>query len=391
MSDDPSASKPVRPDFSSIDRIVASSIGAQHLPGAVVAIGHGGEIAFLQAYGMRAVSPASEPMTTDTIFDMASLTKPTITALAVMQLWERTYFQLDEPVSRFLPTFARNGKGAVTIRDLLTHYSGLPPDLPLVPDWSGKDRAIALAMAARLDHPPGIRFVYSDINYIVLGLLVERLAGEPLDRYADRFILAPLDMTQSKFLPMSRLSPALRDRIAPTQWIWPAAGPAPEMLRGVVHDPTSRRMGGVAGHAGLFSCARDMSHYAQSLLDRLAGRCSAFPLRQDTLRLMTSPQQPPLENDRRRTSDLRGLGWDIDTHYSSPRGHFFPLGSFGHTGFTGTSLWLDPASGTFVLVLTSRVHPDGASHGIIPLRRDLADAAARALGIGGPVVRHAAG
>ena len=361
--------------FFAIDGIVDRTIATQGLAGAVVLVGHDGAIAFHRAYGLRALVPAREAMTEDTIFDMASLTKPTVTTVAVMQFYEQGRFGLDDPVARHLPAFAANGKQAVTMRNLLTHYSGLPPDLPLREAWTGRDAAVALAMASPLDNPPGTKFVYSDINFITLGLLVEQWSGLTLDRYAQTHILGPLGMTDSGFLPLTSFDAARIARIAPTQQVWQADGGPPVVLRGVVHDPTSRRMGGVAGHAGLFSDARDMAHYAQALLDRLAGRSSDFPLRRETLILMTRPQSPP------GRTDLRGLGWDIDTHYSSNRGTVFPKGSFGHTGYTGTSLWLDPGSDSFVLVLTNRVHPDGGGHGIIALRRDIATAAALALGV----------
>ncbi|RFP00749.1 serine hydrolase [Komagataeibacter xylinus] len=302
-------------------------------------------------------------MTWDTVFDMASLTKPVITAPCVMRLWEQGRFGLDDPVSRYLPQFAAAGKSTITIRHLLTHYSGLPPDLDLTRPWQGRDAAFDLTMRAAPTRPPGSGFVYSDINFITLGFLVEKLSGMTLDAYATRFILAPLGLRQSRFLPPDTWSA----RIAPTQ-----ADERGQMLRGRVNDPSARRMGGVAGHAGLFSTAGDMCLYAQALLDRRAGRPSAYPLRADTLMLMTTAQQP------QGKTELRGLGWDIATHYSSVRGDRFPVGSFGHTGFTGTSLWLDPGSDSYVVILTSRLHPDGRGN-VVHLRHDVATAAALAL------------
>ncbi|WP_408871444.1 serine hydrolase domain-containing protein [Gluconacetobacter sacchari] len=354
-------------DFAPVDRLLRDAVARGDVPGVVAAVGHGGRIVYRGVRGHRALLPAPEPESWTTRFDMASLTKPTITAPAVMQLWEQGAFTLDEPVARRLPAFAAAGKQDITIRQLLTHYSGLAPDLDLATPWQGRDAAVRRVMAARPDRPAGERFVYSDINFITLGLLVETVSGLPLDRYAARHILAPLGMAHSGFRPDAALGP----EIAPTQF-----DDGNVMLRGVVHDPTARRMGGVAGHAGLFSDADDMAAYAQALLDRRAGRGSAFPLKRGTVLLMTTPQQPA---DR---TDLRGLGWDIATHYSTPRGDLFPVGSFGHTGFTGTSLWMDPASDSFVLILTNRVHPDGG-HGrqIIRLRHDVATAAARALGV----------
>ncbi|QHC36756.1 serine hydrolase [Komagataeibacter xylinus] len=351
------------PDMSGVDRRLQQAVTQGETPGVVCAIGHDRQIVHRAVYGRRAVTPAAEPMTWDTVFDMASLTKAVITAPSVMQLWEQGRFRLDDPVSRYLPQFAAAGKATITIRHLLTHYSGLPPDLDLKHPWQGRDAAFRLTMAAAPSQPPGRSFIYSDINFITLGFLVEKLSGMTLDAYATRFILTPLGMRQSRFLPPETWLP----RIAPTQ-----PDENGQMLRGQVHDPSARRMGGVAGHAGLFSNADDMCLYAQALLDRRAGRPSAYPLQPRTLMLMTTAQQPEGK------SDLRGLGWDISTHYSSVRGDRFPLGSFGHTGFTGTSLWLDPGSDSYVLILTSRLHPAG--HGnVVRLRHDVATAAALAL------------
>ncbi|MCH4091107.1 serine hydrolase domain-containing protein [Acetobacter sp.] len=351
-------------DFSEVDSLLSGAVQRGEIPGVVTVIGQNDLILHRAVMGHRALIPAPEPMSWDTRFDMASLTKATITAPAIMQFWEQGAFQLDDPVARYLPDFAQNGKAAITIRHLLTHYSGLAPDLDLSTSWTGKDEAIRRAMAAVPQAPTGQHFVYSDINFIVLGLLVEQFSRLPLDVYATRHILQPIGMRESGFLPAETLKPL----IAPTQY-----DEHHVPLRGVVHDPTARRMSGVAGHAGLFSDAQDMVLYASSLLDRLTGRVSNYPLRTETLRLMTSPQSPG-------ETDQRGLGWDIATHYSTPRGDVFPVGSFGHTGYTGTSLWMDAASAAFVLILTNRVHPlDANGKAIVKLRHDVATVAARAL------------
>ena len=355
--------------FDAVDGLVRDTVRQGETPGAVVVIGHDGKIVHRFTYGKRAIVPASEPLSWDTHFDMASLTKPTMTALSVMQLVEQGRVGLDDRVSQYFPDFASNGKRDITIRLLLTHYSGLPPDVPLNDPWTGKAEGVRRAMTSPLINPPGEKFVYSDINYIMLGLLVEKLSGMPLNQYVKVNILDPLGMKESGYLPSSSLRPI----IAPTQYDDQGV-----MLRGVVHDPTARRMGGVAGHAGLFSDAQDMSLYAQALLDRLKGRPSRFPLKQETLVLMTTPQQPAGK------TDLRGLGWDIDTHYSSPRGDVFSRSSFGHTGFAGTSLWIDPDSDSYVLILTNRVHPSGG-HSVVKLRHDVATAAGKALGLSAPV------
>ncbi|GAD08987.1 beta-lactamase class c penicillin binding protein [Gluconobacter frateurii NBRC 103465] len=357
--------RPSYSQFSDVDRLVRAAVKNGEAPGAVVAIGHDEQVVHRYVYGKRALVPRQEPMTWETHFDMASLTKPTVTALAVMQLVERGDLHLDDPVVRYLPAFEANGKSSITLRLLLTHYSGLPADLPLEDPWNGKSEAIRRVMVSPLNNPPGEKFVYSDINFITLGLIVEKTSGLALNDYVSKNILLPLGMMQSGYLPDT----SLKSMIAPTQY-----DEKNVLLRGVVHDPTARRMGGVAGHAGLFSDAHDMCIYAQALLDRLAGRPSAFPLTRETLLLMVTPQQPA------EKADLRGLGWDISTHYSTPRGDIFSPHSFGHTGFTGTSLWIDPDSDSYVLILTNRVHPSGG-HSIVKLRHDIATEAARDLGL----------
>ncbi len=353
-----------RTDFSAIDTLVGQAVEQHHIPGAVVEIGHRGRVVFRKAYGERSLEPVHEAMTLDTVFDMASLTKPLLTATAVMQLCEQGKLSFNDPVAKYLPEFAANGKQDITIRQLLTHYSGLPPDLSLEQPWEGKAEAFRQAFAIQPATPAGVRFVYSDINFIVLGALVEKLSGMPEDEYVQQKIIVPLHLRNTSYLP----STEWRDRIAPTQYEHGV------MLRGVVHDPTARRMGGVAGHAGLFSTADDVAVYAQNLLDRLAGRPSIFPLSRAVLQKMVTPEQPAT------ATALRGFGWDIESPYSSNRGEIFPVGSFGHTGFTGTSLWIDPVSDIYVVVLTNAVHPNGGGS-TVALRRAIANAAAVALGI----------
>jgi CubicO group peptidase (beta-lactamase class C family) len=366
-------------DFSKIDELVNQAVAEHRLPGAVVVVGHGGRVVLRQAYGWRSLEPTQERMTTDTIFDMASLTKPLITALAVMQLVQHGRVRVDEPVAKYLSEFSANGKGGITIRDLLTHYSGLPPDLDLGAPWEGHGEGDRLALAVAPAGTPGVKFAYSDINFIVLGALVERVSGLPLDVYARKFIIAPLRLKDTRFLPPESWIPL----IAPTQYEheMEASRVAGEnaytgdvMLRGVVHDPTSRRMGGVAGHAGLFSTGDDLAVYAQSLLDRLAGRPSRFPLSRALLAKMVTPEQPAGGKAE------RGFGWDIASPYSGNRGTVLSMGSFGHTGYTGTSLWIDPKSDMYVIVLANAVHPHGP-RGITALRGKIADAAATALGL----------
>jgi SSS family transporter len=347
------------PGFQQIDRIVALGIATKKFPGAVVIAGHDGRIVFRKAYGNRSLTPVPEAMTEDTIFDVASLTKVLATAPAVMQLYEQGRFRLNDPVAEYLPEFAVNGKQDITIRQLLTHYSGLPPDVSLEDPWQGTEEGLRRAFASTPVTAPGVQFRYSDINFIVLGALVEKLSGVTLDQYQQRYLAQPLGLEHMRYLPPE----AWRGHIAPTQYDQGV------MLRGVVHDPTSRRMGGVAGHAGIFSTAGDVAIYAQNLLDRLAGRPSNFPLQQLALEKMTSPSQPATG------TALRGLGWDIESPFSSNRGELFPVGSFGHTGFTGTSIWMDPFSDTYVVFMSNAVYPNGPT-GINAIRGAVANVVA---------------
>ncbi len=358
--------------FAPIDTMVNDAVAHHEIPGAVVVIGHDGHVVFHRAYGMRSLLPTQEAMTEDTIFDMASLTKDLVTATAVMQLYEQGKIRIDDPVAHYLPEFGANGKQDITIRHCLTHYSGLAPDLDLTGPWHGREEGLRRLFESAPVAPPGVVFRYSDENFIALGALVERVSGLPLEVYAQRNIAAPLGMADSGYLPPTEK----RNRIAPTQYVTPdgTLSNAGTMLRGVVHDPTARRMEGVAGHAGFFSTAADVSLFAQALLDRLAGRPSKFPLNQLTLAKMTEPEQPATG------TALRGFGWDIDSAFSSNRGTLFPVGSFGHTGFTGTSLWMDPQSDTYLIILSNAVHPDGNGH-TVALRSQIADATAQAIGI----------
>jgi uncharacterized protein YbbC (DUF1343 family) len=362
-----SSRKPVSAQFKPLDVVIQDAIEQKQCPGAVVLVGHHGKVVYRKAYGMRSLEPTREPMTLDTIFDIASLTKVVATTPSVLRLLELGQIRLNDRASTYLPEFAQNGKQDVTIRELLTHYSGLPEDLDLKTEWEGKGTAEQMAFASGLVTPPGSVFRYSDINFEVLGFLVERLSKMPLDKYADAFVFQPLGMKETRFLPPAQW----RRRIAPSEY-----DEHNQMLRGVVHDPTARRMGGVAGHAGVFSTAADLSKYAQALLDAI----HAKPQRKDFLKGLTvvkatRPQQPP------NATSLRGLGWDIDSAFSSNRGELLPLGSFGHTGFTGTSMWIDPYTDTYVILLTNAVHPH-VGHSVVALRSKVANVVATALDLG---------
>ncbi len=314
-------------------------------------------------------------MTADTIFDLASLTKVVATTTAAMMLVEEGRLRLDDSASRFIPDFGRYGKDRVSVRHLLTHTSGLRPGLDLDLTFSGAPEAIERASREGLEAVPGERFIYSDINFVILGELVARVSGVPLDRFARSRIFEPLGMHDTMFNPPNALAP----RIAPTEpcapLAWPCQTPGAPMLRGIVHDPTSRRMGGVSGHAGLFSTAADLARFCRMLLGggSLDGVRLLAPA---TVARMTTVATPE------GLTDVRGLGWDIDSRYSANRGELFPIGSFGHTGFTGTSIWIDPDDDLFVIFLSNRVHPDGKGD-VTALRGRVSTIAAAAL-IGEP-------
>ena len=344
--------------LASVDAVIAQALHDGNIPGAVLLVGHNGQVIYRKAYGNRALEPRREPMTLETIFDLASLTKVVATTTAVMKLVEQGKIRLNDPVAKYLPEFGQNGKEDITVRQLLTHYSGLEPDLDLKTIWEGKETAYRMAFGEAPEAPPGSRFSYSDVNFIVLGALVERVSGETLDKYCERRIFAPLKMMHTRFTPPA----ALRPKIAPTQY-----DENEHMLRGVVHDPTARRMGGVAGHAGLFSTADDLAKFSQALLNGGGGVLTALSVEK-----MTRPEQPP------SAPVLRGFGWDIDSPFSSNRGDLLPVGSYGHTGFTGTSMWIDPTTQTYIILLTNAVHPRGKENAIA-LRSKVATAVAAVL------------
>ena len=343
-------------NLKNIDEAVRAAIKAKETPGAVVLVGRRGRIAYLKAFGHRALEPLMEPMSTDTIFDMASLTKVMATTPAIMLLVENGQIRLGDRVHRYLPEFAGGGKESITVRQLLTHYSGLRPDFDLSEPWEGYAAAMEQLWKEQTRSEPGKEFVYSDLNFIALGEIVRRVSGQSLDAFVETHLYGTLGMSDTAFNPPSEW----RKRIAPTEsrvrsleyLKGKISSPlSEEILRGSVHDPTAWRMGGVAGHAGLFSSADDVAVYAQMLLNQgtCAGRRIFSPL---TVRAMTHPQSPP------PTLAVRGFGWDIDSSQSVPRGDLLS-GGFGHTGFTGTSLWIHPETQTFLVILSNRLHPNG--------------------------------
>jgi uncharacterized protein YbbC (DUF1343 family)/CubicO group peptidase (beta-lactamase class C family) len=356
------------PGAADLDAVINQAIHDNRMPGAVLVVGHKGEIVYRKAFGNRALLPAVEPMTVDTIFDIASLTKVVATTSAMMKLFEEGKVRINDPVTAYLPEF-QGGHSTITVRDLMTHYSGMPPDLKLVPVWNGYATGIQMALTVAPAGPPETHFVYSDINFNLVAEIVHRVSGEMVNDYSRRNVFEPLGMKETTYLPAA----SLRPRIAPTE-----QQPDGEILRGVVHDPTARFMGGVAGDAGLFSTADDLARFCQMMLNRgtLDGARVFSPL---TVDYFTSPQSPV------DGKDIRGLGWDIDSRYSGNRGELFPKGrSYGHTGFTGTSIWIDPVSQTFVVVLSNSVHPK-LRPAVTSVRGRVATAVAANVGYEGPL------
>ena len=342
-----------------MDRAIEQAIENKRMPGGVLWVEHSGDV-YRKAFGKRALVPSEETMTEDTIFDAASLTKVLATTPAIMLLIERGKVRLDDPVNQYV-TNLHPDAAEITVLHLLTHTSGLRPGIPGSPSWQGYEHAIDLACREKPTNPPGTIFRYSDINFILLGEVVQQASGKKLQDFVRSEIHGPLKMVDTRYLPpTNNLS-----RIAPTEQSEQG------ILRGVVHDPTARKMGGVAGHAGLFTTASDLARYARMLLN-LGELDGVRIFKPETVKLMTSVQSPAAVESR------RGLGWDIDSGYSRPRGKLFPLGSYGHTGWTGTCIWIDPFSKAFWMLLSNRVHPDGRGN-ILPLQLTLGTYAATAI------------
>ncbi len=373
-----------------IDALVEADIAAKKLPGAVVLVGHKGKIVFRKAYGNRSLVPTVEKMTVDTIFDLASLTKPIATATSIMILVEQGKLRLSDSIGMYIPDIDDPAAKKVTIQQLLTHTSGYAPDFDLKEKWTGREGMLVALKMEKLRSPPGTKFIYSDIGFIVLGEIVREFTWEVdgyggLGVFSSSQLFEKLNMKSTGFSlftnPDSLNSrtttrkvnkiyaeileneKAFINRTAPTENLKGQQNYlgsifddnkeiGDQILRGKVHDPTSFRMGGVAGHAGLFSTADDLARYCQMLLNggTLDGK---LVMSAQTVARMTAPIVVS------ESGDARGLGWDINTSFSSNRGELFPLGSFGHTGFTGTGVWIDRVSGTFVVFLSNRVHPDG--------------------------------
>ena len=379
-----------------IDALVEKDIADKKLPGAVVIVGHKGKIVYRKAFGNRALVPSVEKMTLDTIFDAASLTKVVATTTSVMMLVEQGKLRLSDRIGQFFPEIEDEAAKRVTIQQLLTHTSGYAPDFDLREKWTGREGMLAALKKEKLRTPPGTRFVYSDIGFIVLGEIVQKITGNPLHVFVSEWsksfalgqdsLFFPFDpIAESKSDPSIKKSLVLGGRcprIAPTENVKGQQNylgstfdgedtTGNQIIRGRVHDPTAFRMGGVAGHAGLFTTADDLARFCQMLLNGgiLDGK---RVLSAQTVARMTAPYVVAEDGA------TRGLGWDMNTSFSSNRGELFPLGSFGHTGFTGTSIWIDRVSQTFVVFLSNRVHPDGKGD-VTPLRARVATIAASAI------------
>jgi CubicO group peptidase (beta-lactamase class C family) len=351
------------PRLSRLNTIIPSQLAAGGVPGAVVLVGHDGKIIYRQAFGQRMVSPQVLPMSTDTIFDIASLTKVVATTIAVMQLVEAGKIDLDKPVATYWSAFGANGKNRVTVRNLLTHSSGLRADINPKYPWSGYDGGMAAIAEDEPVYCPGNGYLYSDANFVALGEVVRRVSGRTLDVYCAEKIFGPLGMRNTSYLP----NPSLKGRIAPSDVRW-----------GSVHDPTAHRLGGVAGNAGVFATADDLAILCQMILNQgtFQGKKILSPR---AVALMIKPQHLP------GSSVTRALGWDIRSPYSRAFNMAFPFGSFGHTGYTGTSIWMDPKSRTFLIILTNRLHPSGRGE-VKGLRTYVSEAVGDAVPMGPPAM-----
>jgi len=329
--------------------IIESAIADRKMPGCVLAVGNRNGDLFVQGYGNKRVEPTNEPMNVETVFDMASITKPVATATAIMKLIEDDRLRLNDTVSTFFPLFAAHDKQNITVQDLLLHTSGLIPDNAMSDYTDGPEIAWQRICELKLIAPTGSAFKYSDVNFIVLGKLVEKISGLSLDAFTQESIFKPLGMSETGFNP----GPELRARAAPTE---KRDG---EWIQGEVHDPRAHALGGVAGHAGLFSTAKDMAIYARMMLHQgYLPTAPARVLESPTVMSMTSTYSVP--------SGIRGLGWDKQTGFSSNRGDKLSQSAFGHGGFTGTVLWIDPELDLYFIFLSNRVHPtgDGSVNGL---------------------------
>lgn len=325
--------------YDAIGPLIQESIQQGDLPGAVVCFADAKKILYLKAFGNRQVQPQQIAMTTDTVFDLASITKPVATATSIALLSQQGKIDLTAPVSKYLPEFTGHKKETITIEQCLLHTSGLIPDNSIADYQDGDAAAWQRICGLKLRNDPGTAFSYSDVGFIVLGKLVHQISQMPLDQFAKEQIFIPFGMMETTFNPR----PALQQRAAPTE------KQGDHWLRGQVHDPRASKLGGVAGHAGLFSTVDDLVIYAQNLLAAAKGESTV--MEKQTFDRMTAPRKIPRGS--------RTLGWDNQSPYSSNRGDALSSAAFGHGGFTGTVLWIDPQKELIFIFLSSRLHPDG--------------------------------
>jgi CubicO group peptidase (beta-lactamase class C family) len=364
----PPESAGLAPDLNArLDSAMRALVAEARVPGAVLAVGRRGRLVHLRGYGSTDWRPGAPAASESTLFDLASLTKVVATTTAAMVLADAGRLDLDRPVRAYVPALRAADKRDVTVRMLLTHRSGLEAGAPLYATTRGKDAYLAAIDARPVQARPGTRTEYGDWNMVLLQAVIERVAGRPLDAFVRDRILRPLGMRDARFRP-DTADAALRRRIAPTDVAW-----------GVVHDPNARAMGGVSGHAGLFASARDLAIFAQAMLNggRYGGARLAAP---ETVARWTAAQ---------RADASRALGWDTSMAPATGAGALFSARSYGHTGFTGTSLWIDPDRELFVVLLLHRVHQRGESVGIGGARRRVHDLVQRAV-VDGLRVRKAA-
>jgi CubicO group peptidase (beta-lactamase class C family) len=340
-------------------QIVEDEIALKQVPGAVVLVGERDRILYRRAVGDRTLVPERSAMTPGTVFDLASLTKVVVTTTLTMQLVEQGRLRLDDKVARIWPEFAAHGKKDITIEQLLRHTSGLPSGIERKTMWAGYQAAMRRVLATVPTDPPGTVFRYSDVNFLTLGEVVRRVGGAPLDRLAQRRIFAPLGMVETRFRP-------------PDTWQSFIAPTTTGTRTGTVHDPTAARMGGVAGHAGLFSTADDLARFVQALL------LGSPILKPETIARMTRIEPGPGNPGSGPGQAVRhALGWDSASPFDAGMSTAFGPASFGHTGYTGTAIWIDPPSiesgrGRYMIVLANRVHPEDRGS-VRNLRQHLAE------------------
>jgi CubicO group peptidase (beta-lactamase class C family) len=346
-----------------LDSIMRVAIAEGAAPGASIAVGRYGRMVHQSGYGTLDYAPGSPAADVATLYDLASLTKVIATTTSAMILEETGKLDINRTVASYLPEFNAPDKALITVRMLLTHSGGLEAYAPLYRLARGKAEYVAQINQRPLQSPPGTQTVYSDWDMVLLQAVIERIAGMSLDNFSEGHIFRPLSMVDTRFKPDTN-DRALRRRIAVTTADSIRGGP----LQGVVHDANAWAMGGVSGHAGLFSSARDLATFAQMLLD--GGTFASIRI--------VSPQQIARWTSRQGVAVSRALGWDTPAPASSA-GRYFSPRSFGHTGFTGTSMWIDPERGLFVILLMNRVNSRGEATRHVQLRRDISDAVQRAV------------